>query len=183
MDWSSVGSWIKDNAGKELALVGSLVTGNVPGAIAAGAAMISSATGTDNPDQALKELQGNPDALIKLKQIAADNEQKIREHIETMQAMQLEDAQAAQHEQQETIRSGDNATDEYVRRTRPAQSRQSFYATVGYVAIMSIAQLFGHGSGPDTNIMMVLISPAAAYMGFRAVDKWGAAKFAAGVGK
>ena len=30
MNWTDVGSWIKDNAGTGAALVGSLLTGNVP---------------------------------------------------------------------------------------------------------------------------------------------------------
>jgi hypothetical protein len=33
MSWSSVGEWLKTNTGSGLALVGSLLTGNVPGAI------------------------------------------------------------------------------------------------------------------------------------------------------
>ena len=39
MNWSDVGSWLKDNAGTGAALVGSLLTGNVPGAVAAGVAL------------------------------------------------------------------------------------------------------------------------------------------------
>lgn len=31
--WSKVGDWLKDNAGSGAALVGSLVTGNVPATI------------------------------------------------------------------------------------------------------------------------------------------------------
>ena len=36
MNWSDVGDWIIGNAGNGFSLVGSLLTGNVAGAIAAG---------------------------------------------------------------------------------------------------------------------------------------------------
>ena len=65
MDWSSVGDWIKGNAGSGAALVGSLLTGNIPGAVAAGMSLVSGATGTDNPSDALMQLQTNPDAMLK----------------------------------------------------------------------------------------------------------------------
>ena len=42
MNWKDVGAWVKKNAGPGAALVGSLVTGNVPGAVAAGVSIISS---------------------------------------------------------------------------------------------------------------------------------------------
>lgn len=183
IDWSSVGNWIKDNAGKELALVGSLVTGNVPGAVAAGVSMIQTATGSPDAAGALAALQNDPQSLVKLKQIAADNEENIRKHLEAMQSMKLQDEQAAQHEQQETIRGGDQSTDEYVRRTRPQMARQSWAATVAYLLLFSV----GHALQatiplPSVAVAGVLIGPAAAYMGFRAVDKWGAAKFGSATG-
>ncbi|STU81732.1 Uncharacterised protein [Klebsiella pneumoniae] len=53
---------------------------------------------------------------------------------------QMADQQAAQHEQQETIRNGDNATDEYVRQTRPLMARLSLYSSIAYVMIMSLGQ-------------------------------------------
>lgn len=43
------------------------------------------------------------------------------------QKMVLADGQAEHHETQETIRNGDNAVDEYVRRTRPLMARLSLY--------------------------------------------------------
>ena len=36
MNWAEVGKWLKENAGIGATLVGSLLTGNVPGAVAAG---------------------------------------------------------------------------------------------------------------------------------------------------
>ena len=39
MSWSKVGEWLKGNTGTGASLVGSLVTGNVPAAIAAGVSL------------------------------------------------------------------------------------------------------------------------------------------------
>ncbi|VFS20563.1 Uncharacterised protein [Serratia liquefaciens] len=79
---------------------------------------------------------------------------------------QMADQQAAQHEQQETIRNGDNATDEYVRQTRPLMARLSLYSSIAYVMIMSLGQqagavagAFGHAFSmpePDWDIALML---------------------------
>ena len=177
MEWSDVGDWIKNNAGKGAALVGSLATGNVPGAVAAGVSMVSGATGTDDPSKALQRLQTDPDTMVKLEQIAHDEEASIRRHLEEMKRLELEDEQARHHEQQKTIRTGDTADDEYVRHTRPGIARQSWWATIAYCLIMEI----GHGaglleSGASPVIAGILIGPAGAYMGFRTADKIGAFK-------
>lgn len=80
MSWGEVGDWIKNNAGKGAALVGSLLMGNVQGAIAAGVSLVSGATGTDDPAQALASLQSDPAALIKLKELYYQNEADVRRH-------------------------------------------------------------------------------------------------------
>ena len=87
---------------------------------------------------------------------------------------------AAQHEQQETIRNGDNATDEYVRQTRPLMARLSLYSSIAYVMIMSLGQqagavagAFGHAFSmpePDWDIALMLATPALGYLGFRTLD-------------
>lgn len=92
----------------------------------------------------------------------------------------LADQQAAHHEQQETIRNGDNATDEYVRQTRPLMARLSLYSCILYVMIMSIGQqagavatAFGHVfamPAPDWDIGLMLATPALSYLGFRTLD-------------
>ena len=122
MKWSDVGDWLTKNAGPGAALVGSLLTGNLHGAIAAGVSLVSGATGTTDPDQALHALQSNPEAMIKLKELAYRDADSIRQHIRLQEEARLKDEQEAHRQQQETIRSGDNATDEYVRRTRPTIS-------------------------------------------------------------
>lgn len=173
MKWSDVGSWLKDNAGSGAALVGSLLTGNIPGAVAAGVALVGSATGQNDPAKALEALQTNPETVLKLKDLAFKEEASIREHIRAMEEMRLKDEQAAHAEQQQTIRSGDNAEDKYVRHTRPMMARQSWYATMVYVIGfegLKVAEVFKTGASWD--LAMILIAPAAAYLGFRSLDKF-----------
>ncbi|PXM04785.1 hypothetical protein [Klebsiella variicola] len=93
---------------------------------------------------------------------------------------QMADQQAAHHEQQETIRNGDNATDEYVRQTRPLMARLSLYSSIAYVMVMSLGQqagavagAFGHAfsmPAPDWDIALMLATPALGYLGFRTLD-------------
>lgn len=175
--WSDVGSWLKSNAGTGATLVGSLLTGNVPGAVAAGIALVGSATGSNDPAQALASLQNDPTTMLKLRELAIQDEANIREHVRAMEELRLNDEQANQAEQQATIRSGDNAKDEYVRNTRPLMARQSWYATMSYIIVFEAFEALGYFSfGSSVDLSAVLIAPAAAYMGFRTLDKFNAAK-------
>jgi hypothetical protein len=160
--WGKVGSWIKDNAGTGAALVGSLLTGNVPGAIAAGVSLVSGATGTDDPDIALQQLQGNPDAIIRLKELAAQEEQSIRRHIEEMHRLNLEDKQKSHSTAQATIQAGDRADDRFVRWTRPGQSWVCLAAAIAYVF---------YDDSPDLMILGALLTLPWAYAGLRQVGK------------
>lgn len=172
MKWSDVGDWLAKNAGPGAALVGSLLTGNIPGAISAGIGLVSSATGTTDPAQAMQYLQANPDAMIKLKELAYRDADAIRQHIQAMEEARFKDEQEAHKQQQETIRSGDNAQDEYVRHTRPMMARQSWYATMAYIIAFEAAKGFGViQTGAVWELAMLLLSPAAAYLGFRSFDK------------
>jgi len=155
--WSKVGDWLKDNAGSGAALVGSLVTGNVPAAIAAGVSLISGATGTNNPDQALLALQSDPTTLVKLKELYYQNEEQVRQHIETMHRLELEDAQSEHHETQETIRAGDKSEDRLVRWTRPLQS---WFCLI-------IAELYVFNDGTNEMILGVLLALPWGYAGLR----------------
>lgn len=186
MQWKEVGGWIKDNAGAGVGLVGSLLTGNIPGAIAAGVSMVSSATGSDDPMEALSILQNDPASVLKLKELYYQNEESVRNHLEQMTKLDLEDKQKEQEQTQLTIRNGDNATDEYVRRTRPKMARQSFWIGSGYCVIMELGHsitltaldkigteitypLFSNGA--NWEIAGLLFSGAFAYMGLRTWDK------------
>lgn len=162
MDWSDVGNWLKKNAGKGATLVGSLLAGNVPGAVAAGVSLVSGATGTDDPATALAELQGNPQALVRLKELAYENEADIREHIRNMKQLELEDAQKQHETTQETIRAADQAEDPFVRRTRPGQSWVSLFAALAYVFV---------NDQPDIMILGALLTLPWAYAGLRQIGK------------
>lgn len=162
MDWKQVGTWLKDNAGAGASLVGSLLVGNIPGAVAAGVSLVSGATGEANPDKAMAVLQSDPAAMLKLRELAVQNDASIREHIRAMEEMRLKDAQAEHHETQETIRAGDKAEDRFVRWTRPAQSWVSLLAALAY-ALMS--------KSPSLELVALLLALPWAYAGLRQIGK------------
>lgn len=162
MNWSDVGQWVKKNAGPGAALIGSLLTGNAPGAVAAGIAMVSGATGTDDPDQILQRLQTDPNTIVKLKEIAAKEEDSIRRHLADMKRMELEDTQHEHRQTQQTVRSGDNAEDPFVRRTRPGQSWLSLFAALAYVFAFE---------EPDIYVLVALLTLPWTYAGLRQVGK------------
>lgn len=182
MSWAKVGEWIKENAMPGAALVGSLLTGNVPGAVAAGVALVGSATGTDNPEKALQVFQQDPTTVIRLRELAVQEEGSIRQHLQVMYEAELRDKQEAHREQQQTIRNGDTAEDEYVRHTRPMMARQSWYATAGYLIVFEGLKAFDVTQiGANFELAALLIAPAAAYLGFRTVDKAGGFKRLVGI--
>lgn len=161
-NWSDVGSWLKGNAGTGAALVGSLLTGNVPGAVAAGIALVSSATGTNDPAKVLEQLQNDPTTVVRLRELALANEANIREHVRAMAEMSLLDGQAEHEQTQRTIRSGDNAEDAFVRRTRPAQSWVSLFGALAYVFLTD---------DPGVEILLLLLTLPWAYAGLRQIGK------------
>jgi hypothetical protein len=170
--WGHVGGWLKQNGKGLVGLAGAVATGNLPAGIAAVASMVTEATGTDDPTKALARLKADPETLVKLEEIAQRNEADIRAHHRKLLELELADKQHEHHEQQETIRTGDTAGDEYVRRTRPKIARQSWAGTAIYVFTTELIQAFGHGQGADWSLAVVMLSPAAAYFGFRTWDKF-----------
>ncbi len=173
MKWQDVGDWLKSKGGTLLGLAGAVATGNVPAGIAAVASLVTEATGESTPALALAKLQGDPAMVLKLEELIKANEQSIREHQREMLRMQIE-ADSKEHDtQQTTIREGDKAGDEYVRHTRPMMARQSWYATAGYVIVFEGARALGYAqSGASWDLAAVLMAPAAAYLGFRSLDKF-----------
>lgn len=163
MEWKEVGEWLEKNAGTGAALVGSLLTGNVPGAVAAGVSLVSSATGHATPDEAMKVFQADSASLVRLKKLANQNEADIRAHIAKMTELSLADAQAEQHETQETIRNGDRQDDRMVRWTRPLQAWVSLVAAIYYG--LSNAK-------PDIAILGALLTLPFTYAGLRTVQHW-----------
>ncbi len=152
MNWQDVGQWLKDNAGAGAALIGSMLTGNAPVAVAAGVALVSSVAGTDDPNKVLQSLQQDPSLAVELQRIAAQEKDSIRKHIETMHA-----------QTQQTIRNGDNASDRFVRWTRPGQSWVSLGAALAYV--FSSASV-------DEYVLGLLLTLPWTYAGLRQVGKW-----------
>ncbi|WP_078000358.1 hypothetical protein [Edwardsiella tarda] len=145
------------------------------------AGIVETVNGAINPadkqrvlEQKLAQLP--PEQLVQLESMKVQLEQIQLER----QKAQLADQQAAHHEQQETIRNGDDATDEYVRQTRPRMARLSLYSSIAYVMLMSLGQqagaisaAFGHAfsmPAPDWDIALMLATPALGYLGFRTLD-------------
>lgn len=161
MNWDSVGDWLKENGGKSAALVGSLLTGNVPGAVAAGMSMVATATGTDDPQQALDTLQMDPSTHAELQRIAMEEEKSIRHHIAEMKRLELEDKQKAHSETQQTIRNGDSQESK-IRWVRPVYALIALIAAIAYAFVKNT---------PNEFIFATLVSMPLAYMGLREVGK------------
>ena len=162
MNWDSVGQWVKQNAGKGASLVGSLLTGNLPGAVAAGVSIVSSATGTDDPAEALAQLQQDPTALIELKRIAHEEQKSIRVHLARMKELELADNQHSHEQTQKTVRDGDKSDKWYVAATRPAQSWLSLIAAITYVFTAETI---------DMTILGLLLTLPWSYAGLRQIGK------------
>lgn len=160
--WAQVGDWLKDNAGSGAALVGSLLTGNVAGAVAAGASLVATATGSDDPSKVMAALKSDPATVVRLQELANANEDSIRRHLEVMEAQKLQDQQEEHKQTQETVRSSDNSHDAFVRRTRPGQSWLSLLAAIGYVF---------YSPTPDLWILGALLTLPLSYAGLRQIGK------------
>ncbi len=161
MNWSDVGSFLKQNKAGVTGLVGSLLTGNVVGAVSAGASMVAQATGTTDPDQALATLQSNPDALVRLEEIAAAREAEVNRHLESVMALELQDKQRSHSETQATIRNGDNA-EGGVKYVRPTHATLSLIAAIYY-------GLFTES--PDLLVISAFLTLPTAYAGLREIGK------------
>ena len=162
MNWHDVGEWIKDNASGGAALVGSLLTGNVPAAMAAGIGLVASATGADDPQKAMDIFAVDPNASIKLKQLYYDNEKDIRRHIETIKLAELETEATIHDQTQHTIRAGDSATDKIVRLTRPSHATISLLGAIIYVFTQSEI---------NENVLFALLGLPFTYAGLRQIGK------------
>ncbi|ATA26600.1 hypothetical protein BIY26_09010 [Brenneria goodwinii] len=162
----TVGGWFGSDAAKTADSVAGIVES------------VNSAVNPQDQQRVLENALANlpPDQLVQLESLKVQLQQIQLER----EKATLADQQAAQHEQQETIRNGDNATDEYVRQTRPKMARLSLYSSIGYVLMMSIGQQIaaiftatGHVMtmpAPDWDIALMLCTPALGYLGFRTLD-------------
>lgn len=167
MGWKDVGDWLRANAGPGAALVGTLVGGPVGSAIALGASLISSATGESDPEKALSVLQRDNGTVVRLKELALQNDEAIRAHLRATMEAELKDRQAEHEQTQLTIRGGDASSDKVVARTRPLQSWAGLVGAFAYV----IYQLARNGD-PSVEIAALFMSLPWAYFGLRQVGKW-----------
>ncbi|WP_209634642.1 MULTISPECIES: hypothetical protein [Serratia] len=162
----SVGSWFGGDAAKAADSVAGIVE------------TVNSAVNPQDQQRVLEQklAQLPPEQLVKLEGLKVQLEQFQLERDKA----HLADQQAAHHEQQETIRNGDDSVDEYVRRTRPLMARLSLYSSVIYVLLMAVGQqaaaiatAMGHAMTmpePDWDIALMLATPALGYLGFRTLD-------------
>jgi hypothetical protein len=166
MNWSDVGSWIEKYAGPVAAVVGTMVGGPVPAAVAAGVKIITEATGKGDPAGALEQLQKDPETVAKLQELANASKQANLAHIEKMAEVSAQDAQASQSETQKTIRAADAATDTYVRHTRPNQSYGYTAAAIAYpFACLAL------GAHIEPLILGTLMAYPVTYLGARWNEK------------
>jgi len=169
--FGDIASFLGKNGGKILGMAGSVLTGGVPAGVAAVTTMIAEATGSSDMNKAFVALQNDPKTLERLKALAHADVVNLRAHHQEMERLRLEDQQKAHAEQQATIRAGDTASDEYVRKTRPMIARQSWWATIIYIIGFELGKAFGYGDGAVMELALTLIAPAGAYLGFRTADK------------
>lgn len=108
----------------------------------------------------------DPTALVELQKLKVELEKEQTRR----QELQLADSQAEHATTQQTIREGDGAKDEYVRHTRPLMARQSWQVSAIYVVLFSVLKAFGYGDGPDFDMVLLLLTPAWAYLGLRTLD-------------
>ena len=161
MSWSDVGDFIKDNAGNGAALIGTLLTGGVGPAVAAGIAMVSGATGTNDPKQALESLKNNPEMFVELERIRLKRATEVDKHIEVMALAEFEDAQKEHEQTQLTIRNGDNL-DGRIKWVRPSHATISLIAAIAYV--FTAANI-------DWAILSALLALPTSYAGLREFGK------------
>jgi len=164
MSWEKV----KDAIGDAAPVIGSLLGGPAGGAVGG---LVASWLGVENKAEAvLEKLQTDPAALLEIKKMESQERMQLRQLQFEQAKLQLTDKQHQHEQQQETIRSGDNAEDEYVRRTRPKIARHSFVAGAAYVMLFELIAAFTSADGADMALAGAIFSPALAYMGFRTLD-------------
>lgn len=161
MDWSDVGDFIKDNAGNGAALVGTLLTGGVGPAVAMGVSMISSATGTNDPDKALLALKSNPEVMVRLEEIRLKRATEVDKHIETLALAEFKDKQHAHEQTQLTIRNGDSQ-EGAIKWVRPIHASVSLLAAIAYVFFAKTI---------DWAVLTALLTLPTTYAGLREFGK------------
>lgn len=164
MSWDSV----KEFLGSSAPVVGALLGGPAGGAVGG---LVASWLGVEDKAEAvMRKLQTDPEALARIQEMEVQERMQLRQLQFEQAKLAITDKQHQHEQQQETIRSGDNAEDEYVRRTRPKIARRSFVAGAAYVLIFELIAAFTDFEGADMALAGAIFSPALAYMGFRTLD-------------
>ncbi|EJG1803515.1 hypothetical protein BS057_RS10045 [Vibrio parahaemolyticus] len=107
-----------------------------------------------------------PESLVELERIKSEMQKEVTRR----QELSLQDRQKEHEQTQLTIRNGDNATDEMVRRTRPEIARSSFWMMCLYVFAFEALSAKGFGDGADIYVALTIGAFAYAYFGLRTVD-------------
>lgn len=86
MDWKDIAGVV----GKAAPLLGSILTGNVPGAIASAGVLLASAFGTENtPDAVHQAILTSPEAALKLAELESNNKLELQRLFVTAEANKL----------------------------------------------------------------------------------------------
>lgn len=103
MQWSDVGRIV----GKVAPVLGNVLVGNIPGAVATAGALIASELGTDNtPDAVGSALAANPELLVRVKEIEAKHDVDLRTLALQSQAAELGDIQGARQRDVDLAKAG-----------------------------------------------------------------------------
>jgi len=98
MDWSKVASLIKKSA----PILGTVIAGPAGGAIGGVVSLVADAFGVEDasdPEEIFNAITADPEAMVKLKQIQADNEVKLKELALQSDQAHLADVQSARARQ------------------------------------------------------------------------------------
>ena len=123
--------------------------------------------------------------LVTDKDLAKELDHKFRMAIESnaaaFKALEVEAEADMFAAQQKTIQAELQQNDTYTKRTRPIIARRSFYAGLGYALLTAlppdgISVVFTESIIMpwqfQWEVLMLLYSPALAYMGVRGFEKW-----------
>ncbi len=148
MEWKDLGAIV----GKAAPLLGSILTGNVPGAVLAGAQILGSVFGTEaSPDAIHKAVAADPQAAVKLAEIEANNRTELQRLLVTAEANRLA-AETAQYRIEVDDRQGARQREIATGSRMPAVL--SIFLVLGFFAVLG-AMLSGMAIIPKEYELMV----------------------------
>jgi len=137
INWSKIGNAVASVA----PLLGAALGG--PGGAALGA-IVARELGTEPTPEAVAAVAINPDGSVKqeltlkLKQIEADNDKSLRDHIFRMAQLGVEDVKDARSREIEVIKSGSK---NYMQDILATVGVFGFFSVVGYVLVMGLGKM------------------------------------------